>query len=365
MIGAAPNEIVFTSCGTESDNAAVMLAMQAAKKSRWPGQPPCHIVTTNVEHPAIEQFLAAQEILGTIVVTRVKVAPDGVVDAAMVLDAIRPGETVLVTIMHSNNEVGSINPVAAIATGCRDLGVLLHTDAAQSCGKVLVDVRGLRVDMLTIVGHKFGAPKGVAALYIRDGCLSSEGRSPPSQFGATGSLLVGGGQEGGRRAGTENVMLIAGLGMAAAVVTEELKQTSTHMAALRLQLETELTDAMLKYNLPPPRVNGPKEPHRRLPNTLSISFFGIDGCDLLERLAFAVAASVGSACHTHEGKVSGVLFAIGVPDDYARGTLRLSVGRHTTTTDVHKAAQYIVAALCSTASHAGVSSPDEKTCATM
>lgn len=350
MVGALPDEIVFSSCGTESDNAAVYLAMQSAKKSRWPGQPPQHVVTTNIEHPAIEEYLKVHERQGTLVVTRIKVDADGIVDPQAVLEAIRPGVTVLVTVMHSNNEIGSINPIAEIAAGCRERGVLCHTDAAQSCGKVPINVQDLNVDMLTIVGHKFGAPKGVAALYVRQGCLSSDGRSTPSQFGSSGSLLVGGGQEGGRRAGTENVMLIVGLGIAAGIVTEELKETTEHMAALREQLATEITEGAAKYGLVSPRINGPKDPQRRLPNTLSISFSGVNGCDLLEGLKFALAASVGSACHTDSGELSGVIQAIGVPKEFACGTLRLSVGRHTTAEEVHKAALYILAALRSAAS---------------
>jgi cysteine desulfurase len=344
MVGCGPDEVIFTSCGTESDNAAVLLALRSAPPSRWPGQPPRHVVTTNVEHPAIDCCLASYEAMGLLRVTRVAVGDDGVVDAEAVLAAIRPGVTVLVTVMHSNNEVGSINPVATIAAGCRARGVLCHTDAAQSCGKVRVDARELGVDMLTVVGHKFGAPKGVGALIVRDGCLAEHGRAPPPQWGHTGSLLIGGGQEGGKRGGTESVLLIAGLGAAAAIVNEELDKTHAHMARLRSLLESLLVTTAAEHGLPPPRVNGPADASKRLPNTLSVSFKGVHADQVLHGLRFAVSASAGSACHTGGG-VSKVLLAMRVPSEYVRGTLRLSVGRHTTEDDVRNAARYITAAV--------------------
>eukprot|EP00041_Stephanoeca_diplocostata_P023346 m.571640 g.571640 ORF g.571640 m.571640 type:complete len:404 (+) comp22268_c0_seq3:202-1413(+) len=213
MVGCNPSEIIFTSCGTESDNTAIHLALKACTAS---SENVPHIVTSATEHPAIEECLLELSLQGRVTVTRVPVDGSGVVSVDDVRAAITT-DTVLVTIMHSNNEVGSINPIAAIGALCAAQHVLFHTDAAQSCGKVPVDVAQLRVDMATIVGHKFGAPKGVAALYVRDGCLAEHGRKLPSLYGTSGGFLMGGGQESGRRAGTENVLLIAALGAACKV----------------------------------------------------------------------------------------------------------------------------------------------------
>ena len=248
------------------------------------------------------------------------------------LDAVEE-DTVLVTVMHSNNEVGSIMPTTEIAKGCRAKGVLFHTDAAQSCGKIGVDVKLCPADLITVVGHKFGAPKGVAALYIRNGCISCE----VPGFGSCGAFLCGGGQEGGRRAGTENVLLVVALGEACRIVADELPRTSKHMSMLRDRLASHLTGASgLEC-----RVNGPSEPYYRLPNTLSISLRGVPSGLLLQRLHDKLAASAGSACHTGGG-VSQVLRAMKIPDEYATGTLRLSVGRHTLLKDVDAAATLII-----------------------
>lgn len=264
-----------------------------------------------------------------------------VVSAAAVMTAVR-ASTVLVTVMHSNNEIGSINPIATIAAACRAKGVLCHTDAAQSCGKVKIDVALLGVDMLTCVGHKFGAPKGIACLFIRKDCLSDTGRLPPAKYGESGALFVGGGQEAGRRAGTENVLQIAALGQACAIVTAELDKTHAHMAALRERLLQKLTASQSSKagRIPASIVNGPADPKSRLPNTLSISFEGIDSGRLLADVRDQVSASAGSACHTGGG-VSAVLQAIEVPEAFIKGTLRLSVGRHTTERDVDRAADII------------------------
>ncbi|KAL4448398.1 hypothetical protein ABPG75_005617 [Micractinium tetrahymenae] len=324
MVGAEPGEVHFTSCGTEADAWAIWGAVMAARKRHGNGVLP-HVVSSCIEHPAVVETLASLAAQGLLTHTAVPVNEEGLVSPADVAAAIRP-ETVLVTVMHSNNEVGSVQPIAELAALARERGVLMHSDAAQSLGKVAVDVKELGVDMLTIVGHKFGAPKGVAALYIRQGVQIER-------------LLCGGGQEFGRRAGTESVLLLVGLGTAAAIVSRELPATAAHMAALRDSLQEQLLAGLPAGTA---RVNGPAEPAARLPNTLSIGIAGIQASTLLAELSDRLAASAGAACHSNGGAVSAVLRAMGVPTQPALGTLRLSVGRHTTQADVDAAAQMIL-----------------------
>lgn len=233
--------------------------------------------------------------------------------------------------MHSNNESGALQPVAEAAAAASAAGVLIHSDAAQSIGKVEVNVEKLGVDMLTVVGHKFGAPKGVAALYV-----SKE----VQQRGAVARLLCGGGQERGLRAGTENVILIVGLGKAAEIAAAELPRAAAHMAQRRAQLED-----LIKGGLPEGtvRVNGPAAASLRLPNTLSVSLKGVQSSALLAALSEELAASAGAACHSDGGAaVSSVLQAMGIPQEWALGTLRLSVGRHTTEEEVVRGAELIL-----------------------
>ena len=342
LLGAAPEEIIFTGSGSESDNTAIMLAISACTKQKkrfGPGPAIPHVVTTNIEHPAVEQYLAAAEAAGTIAVTRVAVNTEGLVSADDVLAAIREN-TALVTVMHSNNEVGSVQPIAAIAEGCKGRGVLCHTDAAQSCGKVDVSIAVCPVDMMTVVGHKFGCPKGVSFLFVRNGCLAEHGRKPPPSFGSAGALVLGGGQESGRRAGTENVLLIAALGKACELARQELPTMRKHMLALRSRL-LQRFEAAAAQGLLSVRVNGPSDVNCRLPNTLSIGIQGVQSGALLASIKHQVAASAGSACHTGGG-VSAILKAMSVPMEYAVGTLRLSVGRHTTFEDVELAADAII-----------------------
>lgn len=233
--------------------------------------------------------------------------------------------------MHSNNEVGTLQPVSEAAAAAHAAGALAHSDAAQSIGKVPVNVRELGVDMLTVVGHKFGAPKGVAALYISEAA---------QQGGAVARLLCGGGQEQGLRAGTENVILIAGLGKAAEIAAEELPGAAYHMATQRAALAAALVAGLPEGSL---RVNGPSQPEQRLPNTLSVSLKGVSSSQLLAALSEELAASAGAACHSDGGAaVSPVLRAMGMPEEWAVGTLRLSVGRHTTAKDVQRGAAMIL-----------------------
>ncbi|KAL6763193.1 pyridoxal phosphate-dependent transferase [Haematococcus lacustris] len=260
--------------------------------------------------------------------TAVGVDAEGLVDPEAVLAAVTR-DTVLVSIMHSNNEVGSLQPIAAISAGLRKAApqVLLHTDAAQSLGKVAVDVEALGVDLLTLVGHKLGAPKGVAALWVRPG------RPPLAPF------LHGGSQEAGRRAGTENVLLLVGLGKAAEIARLEGAATARHMQTMRDYMQQRLVAAFPEGRV---RVNGPSGPDLRLPNTLSISIAGLSAAAALVALADKLAASAGAACHSSGASLSSVLRAMGVDPTFGAGTLRLSVGRHTTLAEVERAVELIV-----------------------
>ncbi|KAI3426318.1 hypothetical protein D9Q98_008691 [Chlorella vulgaris] len=325
MVGASPAEICFTSCGSESDTWAVWGTVMSARQRHGPGITP-HVVSSCIEHPAIIECLSMLAKQSLLTFTLVPVSAEGLVSIDDVARAMQP-ETVLLTFMHSNNEVGSLLSVAELARLAHQHGALMHCDAAQSLGKVAVDVEALGVDLLTIVGHKFGGPKGVAALYVRQGVQLER-------------LLCGGGQESGRRAGTESVVLLAGLGKAAELVTRELPATAAHMVALRDSLQQQLL-----AGLPPgvAQVNGPADDAMRLPNTLSIGIKGISAAALLAELSEQLAASAGAACHSScDHGVSGVLQAMAVPTEHAVGTLRLSVGRHTTQRDVDRASTLIL-----------------------
>ena len=238
-------------------------------------------------------------------------------------NASRP-DTALVSVMHANNEVGTLQPIAEIAEITRPRGILLHTDAAQSVGKLPVGVDALGVDLLTIAGHKFSAPKGVGALYVRTGT--------PIQ-----SILHGADQERGLRPGTENVALIVAMGAAAALASAALPALSDRLRSLRDRLH-----AQLETGVPELRLNG--DPERRLPNTLHVSFPSVSGRALLAAVSNTVAASVGSACHSEQDAVSGVLAAMGFGAARASGAVRLSVGRATQPEDINLAAAALVAA---------------------
>lgn len=337
LLGCAPSEVIFTSCGSESDNWAIFAAVELARARLAPAELP-HVVTSSIEHPAITACLEALRQEGRLTYARVGVDRWGRVSPADVAREVN-ARTALVTIMHANNEVGTLQPLAAIAAAARAQNphVLVHTDAAQSVGKVDVCAAALGVDMLTLVGHKFGAPKGVAALYVRDGL-------------ALPNLLRGGGQEGGRRAGTECVPLVVGLGEASAVWTEQGAQIAAHSAALRdrllAALEARLGAGRLRVNSP--IAFGPSAAGEwpSLPNILSVGVRGARSGEVLARLAETVAASAGAACHSREtGAVSGVLGELNVPAEYAVGTLRLSLGRHTTAEEVDRAAELIAEAV--------------------
>ncbi|GIL75868.1 hypothetical protein Vretimale_5575 [Volvox reticuliferus] len=355
LLGASdPLEVHFTSCGTESDNWAIYGAVMAARMAQLrlqpqlqPVGPPPHVVTSAVEHPAVLVHLKHLQDQGLLTYTAVPVDGEGLVDPDQAAAAVQPN-TALVTIMHSNNEVGAVQPIAKIAAAVRQAharaiaaaggdaqgaatgALLVHSDAAQSTGKVELDVEALGVDALTIVGHKFGAPKGVAALYIRRGVTL------PNYF-------HGGGQEAGRRAGTENIMQVVGLGAAAVVARQEGPQLRKHIGEMAERLLGAVRAEMRAEDQDKLWVNGPRDPARRLPNTLSLSIRGLNSALALQRLSTQLAASAGAACHSADGaSVSAVLRAMKIPLEFAKGTLRLSTGRHTTAQDVDRAAKLIV-----------------------
>ena len=316
LIGATVPEIVFTGCATEANNLAILGVARGVGDSKR------HLVVSAIEHPAVmapARHLAAQGWELTVV----PVDEYGQVSPAEIAAAMRP-ETALVSIMHANNEVGTLQPVREIAEITRARGVLLHTDAAQSAGKVPVDVNTLGVDLLTLAGHKFYATKGVGALYVRQGT--------PIQ-----PVLFGADQEGELRPGTENVPAIVGFGAAARLARERLPAAATHLHELRELLHLRLLERIEGLML-----NG--HPQQRLPNTLHVSFPGVSGRDLLQQAASVVAASVGSACHSEHDAVSGVLAAMGIEAARAAGAVRLSVGLMTTVDEVEQAATALVRA---------------------
>ncbi len=318
MLGCRPEEVVFTGGGSESNNYAVK---GAALAYRSRGN---HIITSSIEHPAVTEVCGYLESKG-FRVTYLPVDEYGLVDAKQVEEAVTP-ETVLISIMHANNEVGTVEPLAEIAEVARARGVLLHTDAAQSIGKVPVRVDDLGVDMLSVAGHKLYAPKGVGALYIRGGVQLEK-------------FIHGAGHEMNRRAGTENVIHIVGLGVACAMVREELSTFGKHMREVRDRLE----QGVLRRFPGAARVNG--HPEKRLPNTSSIGFKGLEANAVLDRMASSVAASAGSACHSGSVSVSSVLKAMNVPLEYAMGTIRFSVGRYTSVQEIDRALDEIGRAL--------------------
>ena len=320
LIGAhQPAEIVFTSSGTESNHLAltgVAHAARAAGRGR-------HVVTTTIEHPAT-QATCDQLTAAGFRVTRLPVAADGRIDPADVERALQP-DTVLVSVMHANNEIGTLQPLAAIAELARERGVLLHTDAAQSPATVPVDVDDLGADLLTLVGHKMYAPKGVAALYIRRG-------TPPLV-----PQLVGGGQEHGLRAATENVPGIVALGAAAAIAHAEHDADAARILCLRDRLLDELTDA-----LPGLRVNGSLT--HRLPGNLSLTIPGLTAEQTMSA-APELAFSAGAACHSGDTTPSPVLTAIGLTPDEAARTIRLGIGRYTSDTEITTALDQLITAV--------------------
>jgi cysteine desulfurase len=299
-------EVIFTSGGTEANNYALKGLFFAQRHAGAT----FHVVTSQIEHPAIFEPCRFLERLGA-EVTRVPVDRFGLVDPAAVRRAMRPG-TALVSVMHANNEVGTIQPIADIAAVAHEHGALCHTDAAQTVGKIPVDVESLGVDLLSIAGHKLYGPKGIGALYVREG-IDLE------------PLLHGAGHEAGRRAGTENVLAIVGLGAACDLARSWIDDTRVGQLrdAFWRWLQQMFGDGVV--------LNG--HPIHRLPNTLNVSFVGRHGYQLLADLP-GVAASTGSACHAGSTHLSPVLAAMGVRDDVGLGAIRFSLGRHTTPDEI-------------------------------
>ncbi len=302
-----PEEIFFTGCGSESDNWVVK---GVAHKLGAQGKR--HLVTTAIEHHAILHSMAALEKEG-FEVTYLPVDADGLVSADQVRAALRP-DTALVSVMYANNEIGTIEPVAEIGAVCREAGVLFHTDAVQATGAVKIDVRAQNIDALSLSAHKFNGPKGVGALYLKKGL-----RLP--------NLIDGGGQEGGRRAGTENVAGIVGLGRALELANAQLTEKSAHLAQLR-----DYVIRTVEQSIPNVKLNG--HPTRRLPNNVNLSFEGIEGEGMLLLLDMkGICASSGSACTSGSLDPSHVLLAIGLPHEIAHGSLRLTFGPQNTMED--------------------------------
>ncbi len=325
LLDCSPEEIVFTSGATEANNTVLKGVAQAcgegAKGGRGGKGGKGQIITAATEHPAVLapcRFLASQGFEITIL----PVDGKGRVDPDEVRRALS-ARTILISLMHANNETGTLQPIREVAAIAREIGVKFHTDAAQSVGKIPVSLKELQVDFLTVAGHKFYAPKGVGALYVRAGA-------------SLAPLLHGASQEGGRRAGTENVPYMVALGEACRLAREHLAATTAHLRDLR-----DLLQARLKSAFPALVWHGPEgAEEERLPNTLNVSFPGLSGCDLMAQIP-ELAASLGSACHAGQEAISPVLAAMGVPPEVARGAVRFSVGRPTTRDEVEQAANLL------------------------
>ena len=314
LLGSHADEIIFTGGGSESDNLAIR-GIALANKARGN-----HIITQRTEHPAVLNTCRALERLHGFRVTYLPVDENGRIDPADVESAIGKS-TILITIMHANNETGTLQPLHSIAEIAHRHGALLHTDAAQSVGKIPTLVEELGVDLLTIAGHKLYAPKGIGALYVRRG-LQLE------------PVIYGGGQESGRRAGTENVPYMVALGAACALASAHLPESTTHLRTLRDRLHS-----LLEHELPGRlRLNG--HPNERLPNTLNISVAGVIGEEVLAATP-EIASSTGSACHEGTTDPSPVLMAMGRTRETALGALRLTLGRWSTDEEIERAARLL------------------------
>jgi cysteine desulfurase len=313
LLNCRPEEIIFTSGGTESNNHAIKGVAHAYRDR---GN---HIITGCIEHPAVLEVCGYLEKSG-FEITYLPVNAQGLVSLSDVADALK-AHTILISIMHANNEVGTIQPIKAIAEMIKGRGILFHTDAAQSVGKIAVEVDHLGVDLLSIAGHKVYASKGVGALYIRNGIKPAK-------------LMHGAGQESGRRGGTENVLEIVGLGKACEIAKRDLDRDMNHLQKMRDRLYEGIRRECVNV-----RLNG--HPEQCLPNTLSLSFLDLEANRILEEIGLEVAASAGAACHSDRVEISHVLKAMGVPLNWAKGTLRLTTGRMTGTADIDRAVQVL------------------------
>ncbi len=306
LIGARPDEIIFTSCGTESDNTAVHAALAADPGKR-------HIVTSRVEHPAIGSLVSSLSKQGYRI-SEIAVDGDGCLDMGSLEESLTP-DTALVSIMWANNETGVIFPVEEIAQMCRQRGITFHTDAVQAVGKLPINLNDSAIDMLSLSGHKLHAPKGIGALYVRKGTKFSP-------------FMIGGHQEKGRRAGTENVPGIIALGKACELAGKNMQEENTRVRDLRDRLETELIK-----RIPDAKINGTVK--QRTPNTSNISFANIEGESILLMLnEFGICASSGSACTSGSLEPSHVMRAMGVPFTMAHGSIRFSLSIYNTLADI-------------------------------
>jgi cysteine desulfurase len=327
LIGARPQEIVFTSGGTEADNHAIFGIAQSAAAALHDATAvtgPKHIITTTIEHEAVLNTCQALEKRG-VEVTYLPVHRDGLISPGDLRSAVRK-ETVLITVMHANNELGTVQPLEEIGRIAADADIYFHTDAVQSAGKLPIDVNALRLDLLSLSGHKFYAPKGIGALYIRGGTRLQQ-------------LLYGGHHQRGFRPGTENVAGIVGLGKAAELARKVLSRDTASVSALRDRLE-----ACLLSHIAHSHANAARAP--RTPNTTNITFPGIEGEALVIALDLkGLACSTGAACSSGAVEPSHVLTAIGLSPDEARASLRFSLGRHTTPAEIDFALQVVPAAV--------------------
>jgi len=306
LLGASPDEIIFTSCGSESDNTAIMSALNTGKDRM-------HVVTTRVEHPAVK-VLCNELIKRGARVTEIPVDREGRLDMDRYKKSLTP-DTAIVSMMWANNETGAIFPVEEAARLAKDRGILFHTDAVQAAGKIPIDLGRSAIDMLSISGHKLHAPKGVGVLYVRKGTKFSP-------------FLIGGHQERGRRGGTENTAGIIGLGRACQLAAQRMGEENTRVRELRDRLEKGLLD-----RVPNSRVNGGGS--ERIPNTTNISFEFVEGEAILLLMdEFGICASSGSACTSGSLQPSHVLRAMGVPFTMAHGSVRLSLSVYTTEEEV-------------------------------
>ncbi len=317
LLGCSPKEVFFTSGGTESNNFAIfgMTGLENVAGKR--------IITSQIEHPAVNEPLAYLETRG-LLVNYAPVDSCGLVNADQI-ESLMDDKTVLITVMHSNNEVGSIQPIEQICESAKKCNIPVHSDASQSLGKVRVDVDSLGVDMLTIAGHKLYAPKGIGALYVREGMSLNK-------------YMFGAGQEAGRRPGTENVSGIVALGKACEIAQRDLSKNSAHMKKMKDRLRTGLGEQIQNI-----KFNG--HPEKSLPNTLNVSFKNVDANRLLEEIGLEVAVSAGAACHSDHVIISHVLQAMKVPEDYARGSIRFSLGKNTTPDEIDMAIKTVLSAV--------------------
>lgn len=312
LIKANEGELYFAGCGSEANNAVLKgVASAFGNKGK-------HIISSAIEHPSILEPLNFLKSLG-FEITLVSADKSGAVNPKEIAEAIK-SDTILVSIMHANNEVGTLQPIKEIGAICRERNVLFHSDASQSIGKVNIDVEDLQVDFLTIAGHKLYAPKGIGALYIRNGI-------------AIEPLIHGASQERKQRAGTENVSYIAGLGKAAELASSFLQNNM--LFSLKSYFYEQLTKSFKGKIV----LNG--DFHNSLPNTLNISFVGKSGAEILEKIP-EICASTGSACHSGSKTISPVLKAMGIDENIAYGAVRFSIGKHTTKEELDKAVNYLI-----------------------